>query len=74
MKSFVLVSLGAAAFGISGICVAQDISGVQSWTASSQQGSPGEAANPTRTNETHSEVNGRLVDRTSVETLGPDGR
>jgi hypothetical protein len=73
VKPFVLVSLGAA-FGISGICMAQDITGVQSWTASSQQGSPGGAVNPTRTNETHSEVNGRVVDRTSVETLGPDGR
>jgi hypothetical protein len=73
VKPFVLVSLGVA-FGSSGICMAQDISGVQSWTASSQQGSPGEAVNPTRTNETHSEVNGRVVDRTSVETLGPDGR
>jgi hypothetical protein len=73
VKPFVLVSLGAA-FCISRICMAQDISGVQSWTASSQQGSPGDAVNPTRTNETHSEVNGRVVDRTSVETLGPDGR
>jgi hypothetical protein len=54
--------------------MAQDISGVQSWTASSQQESLGEAVNPTRTNETHSEVNGRVVDRTSVEALGPDGR
>ena len=73
VKSFLLVSL-AAALGIPRICMAQGNSGAQSWTASSQQGSPGEAVNPTRTNETHTEVNGRVVDRTSVETLGPDGR
>jgi hypothetical protein len=54
--------------------MAQGSSGTQSWTASSQQGSPGEAVNPTRTNETHTEADGRVVDRTSVETLGPDGR
>src|ERR1019366_7174155 len=46
----------------------------QSWSASTQQGSTGEAVNPTRTNETHTEADGRVVDRTSVETLGPDGR
>jgi hypothetical protein len=72
-KSSVLISL-AAALGIPGICMAQGSSGTQSWTASSQQGSPGEAVNPTRTNETHTEADGRVVDRTSVETLGPDGR
>ena len=73
VKSFVLVSL-ASAWGIPRICLAQGDSEVHSWTASSQQGGPGEAANPTRTNETHPEVNGRVVDRTLVETLGPDGR
>lgn len=30
--------------------------------------------NPTRTRETHTEVNGRTVDKQSVETVGPDGR
>jgi len=73
LKSSVLISL-VAALGISGTCIAQGSSGTQSWTASSQQGSPGEAVNPTRTNETHTEADGRVVDRTSVETLGPDGR
>ncbi len=73
VKSFVLVSL-ASALGIPRICMAQGNPGAQSWTASSQQGSPGEAVNPTRTNESHAEVEGRVVDRTSVETLGPDGR
>ena len=73
VKSFVFVSL-ASALGNPRICMAQGNPGAPSWTASSQQGSPGEAVNPTRTNETHAEVDGRAVDRTSVETLGPDGR
>ena len=60
--------------GIPQICPAQDSSGNQSWTASSQQESPGGVVNPTRRNETHTEADGRVVDRTSVETLGPDGR
>jgi len=34
----------------------------------------GGAINPTRTTETHTESNGQVVDKTSVETLGPDGR
>ena len=72
-KSSALISL-AAALGIPQICPAQDSSGNQSWTANSQQGSPGGVVNPTRTNETHTEADGRVVDRTSVETLGPDGR
>lgn len=73
VKSFLLASF-AAALGIPRICMAQGNSEAQSWNASSQQGRPGEAVNPTRTNETHTEVNGRVIDRTSVETLGPDGR
>src|SRR6195256_6240459 len=73
VKSSALVSL-AGALGIPQICPAQDGSGNQSWTTSSQQGSPGGAINPTRRNETHTEADGRVVDRTSVERLGPDGR
>ncbi|MCU1299833.1 MAG: hypothetical protein JWQ87_117 [Candidatus Sulfotelmatobacter sp.] len=73
VKSFAL-SLLPAAVVIPQICRAQDSSGNQSWTASSQQESPGGAVNPTRKKETHTEADGRVVDRTSVETLGPDGR
>jgi hypothetical protein len=73
VKSSALISL-AAALGIPQICTAQDSSGNQSWTASSEQGGPGRAVNPTRRTETHTEADGRVVDRTSVETLGPDGR
>lgn len=46
----------------------------QPWSASSEQKGVGGAINPTRTTETHSESNGQVVDKTSVETLGPDGR
>lgn len=46
----------------------------QSWTSTSQQGSPGSAINPTRTHQSHSESNGRIIDKTTVEHLGPDGR
>jgi hypothetical protein len=73
VKSSAFISL-AAVLGIPQFCPAQDGSGNPSWTSSSQQGSPGGAINPTRTNETHTEADGRVVDRTSVETLGPDGR
>ncbi|MGA9307562.1 MAG: hypothetical protein WBW31_19340 [Candidatus Sulfotelmatobacter sp.] len=68
-----LISL-TAGLGIRQVCPAQDSSGNQSWTASSQQGRPGGNLNPTRTNEAHTEADGRVVDKTSVETLGPDGR
>src|SRR4030088_3192847 len=72
VKSSALISL-AAALGIPQICPAQNGSGNKSSNTSSQQGSPGGAINPTRRNETHTEVDGRVVDRTSVERLGPDG-
>lgn len=53
---------------------AQDSSGNQNWSTTSQQGSPGGAINPTRTSASHSESGGRMTDKTSVETMGPDGR
>src|SRR5260370_40734109 len=53
---------------------AQDDSGNKSWSQSSQQASPGGTLNPTRTRETHTESGGRIVDKTSAESLGPDGR
>ena len=53
---------------------AQDSSSDKSWTTSSQRSDPGGNANPTRTRTTHSEVNGRIVDTTIVEAMGPDGR
>jgi hypothetical protein len=64
----------AAVLGISQICLAQATSGNQSWTATSQQESPDGTMNPTRTTESHTEIDGRIVDKTSVERLGPDGR
>lgn len=49
-------------------------SGGGSWTSSSQAEDPSGGANPTRTRVVHTESNGRVVDKTITETLGPDGR
>src|SRR5215469_758968 len=46
----------------------------QSWTSSSQQDSPNATINPLRTVESHTESDGRIMNRTSVETMGMDGR
>ena len=46
----------------------------QSWTSSSQQDSPNATINPLRTSESHTESDGSLVNRNSVETMGMDGR
>jgi hypothetical protein len=65
----------AVVFGLAQIVLAQDNSGNNSnWTTSSQQQNPGGTVNPTRTRETHSEANGRVIDKKSVEAVGPDGR
>jgi hypothetical protein len=53
---------------------AQAASGDQSWNAKSQQESPDGHINPMRTTQSHTEADGRVVDKTTVETLGPDGR
>ncbi|MFZ0732775.1 MAG: hypothetical protein WAM79_10670 [Candidatus Sulfotelmatobacter sp.] len=45
----------------------------QDWSSSNQQDSPDGAVNSIRTRESHTEVNGRVADKTSVQTLGPDG-
>jgi len=45
-----------------------------SWSSTTQQSDAQGATNPTRTKTTHSEINGRIVDRTSIERLGPDGQ
>jgi hypothetical protein len=74
LKSAALVS-AIVAFGPGQFGLAQDNSGnTAAWTYSGQQQDPNGVANPTRTRETHTEVAGRVIDRTSVETLGPDGR
>jgi hypothetical protein len=61
-------------FGLAQLSLAQTASGNQSWTANSQQEDPNGAINPTRTSETHTVVDGRVIDKTLVETLGPDGQ
>jgi hypothetical protein len=55
-------------------CLAQDAAGNKSWTTTSEQRDPAGTVNPIRTTQTHSESNGRIIDKTTVETLGPDGR
>lgn len=56
------------------LCASQDSSETKSWSSSSQQSDDAGSLNPTRTAESHSQSNGRTVDKTSVQTLGPDGR
>jgi len=53
---------------------AQDNPGNQSWTTTSRQEVNSGNVNPTRTTVTHTQRNGNSVDKTSVETMGPDGR
>jgi hypothetical protein len=73
LKSSSLISL-AVTLSLAPNCSAQDDSGNKSWSQTSQQANPGGTLNPTRTRETHTESGDRMVDKTSVETLGPDGR
>jgi hypothetical protein len=73
LKSSVLFSV-TALLGLAQLCRAQNASGNQVWNASSQQEDPSGGLNPTRTSETHTVVDGRVIDKTLVETLGPDGQ
>src|SRR5579862_7058265 len=57
---------------VSGGALAQ--SSDQSWKENSSQQSTSGNLNPLRTRESHTESNGRTVDKQSVERLGPDGR
>ena len=56
------------------LCIAQDSSRDQSYSSASQQSDTNGVVNPTRTTNTHTESNGRTVDTTVVQALGPDGR
>ncbi len=51
-----------------------DASSNPSWKETTSQNSPSGNLNPTRTRESHSESNGRTVDKQSIERLGLDGR
>ena len=73
LKSFALIS-AQLLLGLAHVCLAQDVSRNKSWTASSQQQDPGGVLNPTRTSQTHTESGGRVIDKTLVEAIGPDGR
>lgn len=54
--------------------VAQDGSGSKSWSTTRQQADSGGTVNPSRTITTHSESNGKVLENSSTQTLGPDGR
>jgi len=67
-------ALFTLAFSATSICANAQESSSGSWSSSTQQGDPGGADNPYRTSTTHSEANGRIIDKTIVEVRGPDGR
>jgi hypothetical protein len=60
--------------GLAQTGIGQDTSAGKSWSTTSEQTDPNGVMNPTRTHTTHTEVDGRIVDKTITETLGPDGR
>jgi hypothetical protein len=68
-----LIVLWLAA-GISQTGRAQSNSTDNSWSTASQQVDQTGTANPTRTRTTHSEADGRIIEKTVVEAKGPDGR
>lgn len=45
-----------------------------SWSSTSQQSDGAGSLNPTRTTQSHTQGGGHVVDKTSVEAVGPDGR
>ena len=72
-SKLIVLLAGLLIFSLAQICPAQG-SGTKSWSSSSQVGDSGGNFNPTRSTETHTESNGRVVNSTSLQTLGPDGR
>lgn len=73
MKSFLTCAALAAVFTFGG-STALGQTPDQSWKESSAQQSSSGNLNPLRSRESHTEANGRTVDKQSVERLGPDGR
>ncbi len=73
LKSSVLFSV-TVLLGLAQLCWGQNASGIQVWNASSKQEDPSGGVNRTRTTETHTVVEGRVIDKTLVETLGPEGQ
>lgn len=72
MKSFFPWLLFVCLVGIFACAaIAQDSS--SSWSTS-QLSDPNGSLNPTRTTQSHSERDGHVVDQTSLENVGPDGR
>ncbi|HTS04765.1 MAG TPA: hypothetical protein VMP68_04215 [Candidatus Eisenbacteria bacterium] len=66
--------LAAVFFGLPQAGIGQATSGDQSWSSSTQLGSPDGNINPTRTASSHTQSGDRTNDRTSVERVGQDGR
>jgi hypothetical protein len=56
------------------VCWSQNTSTNRNWSSSNQQENPNGTFNPTRTTESHTVVDGRNIDKITVETLGADGR
>src|SRR5689334_21337572 len=71
MKHAVCTLTLALTIAAAGFCFAQDNS---NWTSTEDRRDPNGKLNPTRTRESHTESNGRTIDRKTVERLGPDGR
>jgi hypothetical protein len=71
-----LAVLCALAYGsvLTRTSCAQDSTGRGSWSSSTQQADPAGATNPFRTTTTHTQMNGRTIEKTVVEARGPDGR
>lgn len=72
-KCYILMLLGFTV-GASQPGAGQATSTDSSWSASSQQSTTSGNLNPIRTRTSHSEVGGRVIDKTVMETKGPDGR
>jgi len=53
---------------------AQDASQDKAWSTTTQQQDPSGAYSSTRTSESHTQIDGRTIDKTSVEAVGLDGR
>jgi hypothetical protein len=74
LKTSVVFFLMTVLLCLAQLCRAQNASGSQVWNSSSQQDDPSGGMNPTRTSESHTVVDGRVVDKKRVETLGPGGQ
>jgi hypothetical protein len=68
------ISILLAVVMASAAAYAQDSSSSANWSTTTQQQDPNGVFNPSRTRITHTEADGRSVDKKSIEVLGPDGK